>query len=74
MCLAVPMQLIEKCADDLGIAELDGIRCSVNISLIDEPALGDYLIVHAGFAIEKLDEEEAEARLQLFAELRGEES
>jgi hydrogenase expression/formation protein HypC len=70
MCLAVPMKLIEL-GDDAqsGVADLDGARTRVNLSLIDEPQLGDFLIVHAGFAIERLDEGEANARLEMFDEL-----
>ena len=69
MCLAVPMRLIE--VDDFGggSAELDGARYAVNLSLIDDPSVGDYVIVHAGFAIERFDEQEAEARLELFREM-----
>ena len=69
MCLAVPMKLIELGDRDTGTAELEGVRYQVNVSLVEEPAVGDYLIVHAGFAIEKLDEEEANSRIALFEEL-----
>lgn len=69
MCLAVPMKLIEIDDEQSGIAELEGVRYQVNTSLVEEPIVGDYLIVHAGFAIEKLDEEEANNRIRLFEEL-----
>lgn len=69
MCLAVPMKLLDIARNGLGVAELDGVTHSVDLSLIDQPAAGDYVIVHAGFAIEKLDTEEAEARIDLFGEL-----
>lgn len=69
MCLAVPMKLVEVRGDDTGIADLDGVRHDVDLSLVAEPRTGDYVIVHAGFAIEKLDQEDADARLALFAEL-----
>ncbi len=69
MCLAVPMKLVEKENDENGIAELEGVRHVVNISLIDQPEVGDYLIIHAGFAIERLDQEEAEKRLRLFEDM-----
>ena len=70
MCLAVPM-LPEKLTErkNTGMAALGGSRHEVDLSLIDNPQPGDYLIVHAGFAIEKLDTEEAEVRLRLFDEL-----
>jgi hydrogenase expression/formation protein HypC len=69
MCLAVPMLLESLTDKDAGMAALGGSRHEVDLSLIDNPQPGDYLIVHAGFAIEKLDTEEAEARLRLFDEL-----
>lgn len=69
MCLAVPMKLIELSDDDSGTAELEGVRYQVNLSLVETPNVGDYLIIHAGFAIEKLNEEEANERLELFEEL-----
>jgi hydrogenase expression/formation protein HypC len=55
--------------DGRGVASLNGSRCDVDLSLLDGPQPGDYVIVHAGFAIEKLDTVEADARLKLFDEL-----
>ena len=69
MCLAVPMRLIDVDEFGGGQAELDGVQYAVNLSLIDDANVGDYVIVHAGFAIEKFDEVEAEARLALFKEM-----
>lgn len=69
MCLAVPMQIVEMCAESEGIADLDGTRHTVDLSLVEQPAVGDYVIVHAGYAIEKLDRKEADERLRLFEEL-----
>ena len=69
MCLAVPMKLVALDGAMAGTAELDGARCPVNLSLLDEARVGDWVIVHAGFAIERLDEREAEARLALFEEM-----
>lgn len=69
MCLAVPMKLVELRDETRGIADLDGSRHEVDLSLIANPGLGDYVIVHAGFAIEKLDQREADERLALFEEL-----
>jgi hydrogenase expression/formation protein HypC len=74
MCLAVPMEIVEL-NEDGGIAALEGSRTQVDLSLIENPACGDYVIVHAGFAIEKLDREEADERIRMFVELgqaRGE--
>jgi hydrogenase expression/formation protein HypC len=69
MCLAIPMKIVAMREPGIGVTDLDGIRQTVNLSLVSEPKLGDYVIVHAGFAIEKLDEEEANERIALFEEL-----
>jgi hydrogenase expression/formation protein HypC len=61
------MKLVECRADGSGVAELDGARYDVELSLLSEPEVGHYVIVHAGFAIERLDVDEANARLELFA-------
>ena len=69
MCLAVPLE-IKKIIDDntatvkQGTADLD-----VDISLLEHTSIGDYVIVHAGYAIEVLDLDEAETRLDLFKKL-----
>jgi hydrogenase expression/formation protein HypC len=57
------------CIDEAGRGEcdLDGATYRVDLSLVGDASVGDYVIVHAGFAIEKLDEAEADARLELFA-------
>jgi len=69
MCLAVPM-VIESVSDD-GAASVSmaGVTHTVNVSLVENPKKGDYVIIHAGFAIEKLNVAEAESRLELFREL-----
>jgi hydrogenase expression/formation protein HypC len=63
------MELVALADNAKGEAEQSGVRIPVDLSLIEDPALGDYVIIHAGYAIEKLDRVEAEARLELFAEL-----
>ena len=69
MCLAVPMKIVEIGENGSGVCELENVRYDVDLSLIDATALNDFVIVHAGFAIEKLDLEEANERLQLFKDL-----
>lgn len=68
MCLAVPMKIREIDSEG-GIAEYGDVRRRVNISLVENPTVGDYVIVHAGFAIEKLDTAEAEERIAMFKEI-----
>jgi len=52
-----------------GVVELDGVSRMVGLDLLEAPCVGDYLIVHAGYAIEKLDRDEAEKTLALFRQL-----
>lgn len=69
MCLAVPMKIVELRDDGTGVAELDGSRHDVDLSLVPGTVLGTYVIVHAGYAIERMNQTEADAILQLFDEL-----
>ncbi|NGZ06175.1 MAG: HypC/HybG/HupF family hydrogenase formation chaperone [Magnetococcales bacterium] len=69
MCLAVPMQIVAIRDDELGTVELDGVRHEVSLMLIDGPQTGDYVLIHAGYAIERLDTHEADERLKLFRHL-----
>ncbi len=66
MCLAVPMRIVELRDGNIATVELDGASCRVDVSLIDDPKKGDFVIVHAGFAIERLDTDDADERLELF--------
>lgn len=68
MCVAVPMK-IKKIEDDRGIVEIGGTEREVSFKLLKDARKGDYVIVHAGFAIQKLDEKEALETLELFKEL-----
>lgn len=65
MCLGVPMKIVARDGDNI-IAEVDSVRKEASVVLLDEEvAVGDYVIVHAGFAIARLDEEYAEETLRL---------
>ncbi|MFZ1415163.1 MAG: HypC/HybG/HupF family hydrogenase formation chaperone [Defluviicoccus sp.] len=68
MCLAVPARITELLADGLARAEVGGITKVVNLCLVDDVAVGDYVIIHVGFALSRLEPEEAAATLALFAE------
>jgi hydrogenase expression/formation protein HypC len=71
MCLAIPMQVTEI-DGDFGTVELDGISYKAGLQLLKSVKVGDYVIVHAGFAIQKVDEKEAEEIYELFKPLRDE--
>ena len=69
MCLAIPAQVIEMPDAETAVVELGGIRKAISTALLDEVAVGDYVIVHVGYALERLNVAEAEQTLRLFAEL-----
>jgi hydrogenase expression/formation protein HypC len=69
MCLAIPARVAELLDGDQARIELGGVHKVISIALVDEVAVGDYLIVHVGFAIGKLDPAEAEQTLALFAQM-----
>lgn len=68
MCLAIPARITDLLLGRLAKAEVGGIVKEVNLSLVDDVAIGDFVIVHVGFALSKLQPNEAEATLALFAE------
>ena len=69
MCVAVPMQV--TCIEgDLAMTEVDGVKREANLMLLDQDVkVGDFVIVHAGFAISRLDEDEARETLALMREM-----
>lgn len=71
MCLAVPGQVLNVADDPLRTATVSfgGVTKSVSLALVPEAAVGDYVIVHVGFAISRLDEEAARRTLQTYADL-----
>ncbi len=69
MCLAIPAKVVELRDDDMGVVDLGGVRKEISFQLVDGVQLGDYVIVHVGFALTRLDPEEAQKTLALFAEL-----
>jgi len=68
MCLAVPMRVAEI-DESTAICEVDGVRREASLMLLDQVEVGDYVLLHAGFAIEKIDPEEAEKTLAVFREV-----
>lgn len=74
MCLALPALVVELLEDEQALIELGGVRKSCSMALLDEVAVGDYVIVHVGYALTRLDPEEAAKTLALFAELAAQES
>lgn len=71
MCLAIPGKIVEfiDMENHLAKVEIGGVRRGVNVGMIDDIALGDYVLVHVGFAMSKIDEKEAHETLRLLQEL-----
>jgi len=68
MCLAIPAKILRVMGSEAE-ADFGGIRRRINITLLDDVKEGDYVIVHAGFAIQKLSKEDAEKTLALWREI-----
>jgi len=68
MCLAIPARVVELLPDSQGTIELGGVRKRVSLELVDGVVAGDYVIVHVGYALQRLDPVEAERTLAIFAE------
>ncbi|MDO8320976.1 HypC/HybG/HupF family hydrogenase formation chaperone [Rhodoferax sp.] len=69
MCLAIPARVVELLPNMRAIVDLGGVRKEVSIDLVDDAQLDDYVIVHVGYALGKIDPDEAQRTLALFAEL-----
>lgn len=69
MCLAIPACIEELTTPGNAIVNLGGVRKEISLVLVDDVEVGDYVIVHVGYALQKLDQEEALRTLELFAEM-----
>jgi len=67
MCLAIPAKVVEIGANDQATIDLAGVRKEISLALVEGVVPGDYVIVHVGYALHKLDPEEAQRTLELFA-------
>lgn len=69
MCLAIPAQImtIDK-ASNMAMVSVDKVKVDVSLALVDDVNIGDYVLVHVGYALNKIDEDEALKTLALFAE------
>ncbi len=69
MCLAVPAKVVSLNDDGSATVSIGGLKKTVSVALLDDVHLGDYVVVHTGFALSRLDPEEAEATLALLREV-----
>ena len=67
MCLAIPSR-ITRIENEMATIDVDGVQRSASLMLLEDSAVGDYVIVHAGFAIKKLDEASAVETIRLLKE------
>jgi hydrogenase expression/formation protein HypC len=69
MCLAIPAKVVQKLENDQALVEVGGVRNQISLMLVEDVTVGDYVIVHVGFAIARLNAEEAAKSLALFDEI-----
>jgi len=69
MCLAIPALVEQLTGNDNAIVNLGGVRKEISLAMVEDVAVGDYVIVHVGYALQKLDQDEAAETLALFAEM-----
>lgn len=69
MCLAIPVRVIEVRPDQKAVVDLAGVRKEISTALVEDVQPGEYVIVHVGYAIGKIDAEEAARTLELFKQL-----
>ena len=70
MCLAIPLRIVEINGKN-AVGEAMGMRREIRVDFIEEPRIGDYVIVHAGFAIERLPEKQALDDLEAWEDVRN---
>ena len=68
MCLAIPVRVVEILPDEMAKVSLDGVIKTVSTALVEDLAVGDYVVLHVGYALAKIDPEEAERTLELLAQ------
>ena len=74
MCLAIPAKVIEISGNDLARIDIVGVQKDISTALIDNVTVGDYLLVHVGHAIGRIEPEEAEKTLAYLAEMSEEDA
>jgi hydrogenase expression/formation protein HypC len=68
MCLAIPAEVLSLEADDHAVVSIGQVKKTISLALLDNVVVGDFVLLHVGFAIAKVDKEEAERTLRLFVE------
>ncbi|MGL3104276.1 HypC/HybG/HupF family hydrogenase formation chaperone [Bradyrhizobium sp. BR 1432] len=73
MCLAIPAEVTKILPDEMAVISMDGVSKKISVALIEDLAVGDYVIIHVGYALAKIDPEEARRTLDLLRELSADE-
>ena len=68
MCLAIPARVIELLPDEMARVSVDGVVVNASVALVEDIAIGDYVVLHVGYALAKIDEDEASRTLALLRE------
>ena len=68
MCLAIPAKVLSIEANDMAVVAVENVRKRISTALVDQVEVGDYLLIHVGFALHKLSEQEAALTLSLMAD------
>ena len=69
MCLAIPAQVIKLMAEEMALVDVGGIHKEISLALVENIAEGDYVLLHVGYALNKIDQGEAEKTLALFRQM-----
>ena len=69
MCLALPAKVLTLQDANMATVEVGGVQKDISLGLLEDVAVGDYVIVHVGYALSRIDEEEARNTLAMFAEI-----
>ena len=69
MCLAVPARVDQLLAGDQALIEIDGVKKEISLALVDDISVGDYVVVHVGYALGRLDAEDAERTLSMLRQM-----
>lgn len=68
MCLAIPVQITELRGNNMALVDMAGVEQEISVALLDDVNIGDYVILHVGYALKKIDPEEAQKTLELIEE------
>lgn len=72
MCLAIPAEVTKLLPDEMAVVSIDGVSKEISVALIEDLAVGDYVIIHVGYALTKINPDEAMRTLELMRELSTE--